>query len=59
MLSIKITIYRMAKHAKLVDYLCAAAENGRTSPSLIELRARLTNSTTSTGPSAWRTRDVP
>lgn len=39
-LSIKITIYRMAKHAKLVDYLCAAAENGKDVTVLIELRAR-------------------
>ena len=39
-LSIKITIYRMAKRAKLVDYLCAAAENGKDVTVLIELRAR-------------------
>lgn len=39
-LSIKITIYRMAKHAKLVDYLCTAAENGKDVTVLIELRAR-------------------
>ena len=39
-LSIKITIYRMAKRAKLVDYLCTAAENGKDVTVLIELRAR-------------------
>lgn len=38
--SIKITIYRMASHAKLVEYLCAAAENGKEVTVLIELRAR-------------------
>ena len=27
--SIKITIYRLAKKARLVEYLCAAAENGK------------------------------
>ena len=39
-LSIKITIYRLARKAKLVDYLCAAAENGKDVTVLIELRAR-------------------
>ena len=38
--SIKITIYRLASHAKLVEYLCAAAENGKDVTALIELRAR-------------------
>lgn len=39
-LSIKITIYRLARQAKLVEYLCAAAENGKDVTTLIELRAR-------------------
>lgn len=39
-LSIRITIYRLARRAKLVDYLCAAAENGKDVTVLIELRAR-------------------
>lgn len=39
-ISIKITIYRLAKNSKLVDYLCAAAENGKDVTVLIELRAR-------------------
>ena len=38
--SIKITIYRLAGKAKLVEYLCAAAENGKNVMVLIELRAR-------------------
>ena len=38
--SIKISIYRMASRAKLVEYLCAAAENGKDVTTLIELRAR-------------------
>lgn len=28
-LAIRITIYRLASKAKLVEYLCAAAENGQ------------------------------
>ena len=39
-LSIKITIYRLARNARLVDYLCAAAENGKEVVVQIELRAR-------------------
>lgn len=39
-LSIKITIYRLAKKARLVEYLCAAAENHKDVTVLIELRAR-------------------
>ena len=39
-ISIKITIYRLASRAKLVEYLCAAAENGKDVTVLIELRAR-------------------
>lgn len=38
--SIKITIYRLATRARLVDYLCQAAENGKEVDVLIELKAR-------------------
>ena len=38
--SIKITIYRLAQKAQLVEYLCEAAENGKDVTVLIELRAR-------------------
>ncbi len=38
--AIRITIYRLARKAKLVEYLCAAAENGKDVTVLIELRAR-------------------
>lgn len=38
--SIKITIYRLSNRTKLVEYLCAAAENGKEVVVLIELRAR-------------------
>ena len=36
----RITIYRLAKRAKLVEYLCNAAENGKDVTVMIELRAR-------------------
>jgi polyphosphate kinase len=39
-LSIKITIYRLAGKSKLVEYLAAAAENGKDVTVLMELRAR-------------------
>ncbi len=38
--SIKITIYRVASKAKLIEYLAAAAENGKDVTVLMELRAR-------------------
>ena len=38
--SIKITIYRLAKHSKIVRYLCRAAENGKDVTVLMELKAR-------------------
>ncbi len=39
-ISIKITIYRLASHTKLVEHLCEAAEKGKDVTALIELRAR-------------------
>ncbi len=39
-ISIKITIYRLARNSRLVDYLCAAAENGKDVTVVMELRAR-------------------
>jgi polyphosphate kinase len=39
-LSIKITIYRLARRAKLIDYLTLAAENGKDVTVVIELKAR-------------------
>lgn len=38
--SIKITCYRLASHARLINYLCQAAENGKEVDVLIELKAR-------------------
>lgn len=39
-LSIKITVYRLGKTAKLIEYLSLAAENGKDVLVIIELRAR-------------------
>ena len=39
-ISIKITIYRLAKNSKIVHYLRRAAENGKDVTVLMELRAR-------------------
>lgn len=39
-LSISITIYRLAKNSQIVKYLCRAAENGKNVTVLMELRAR-------------------
>ncbi len=38
--SIKITLYRVARNSKVVSALCAAAENGKDVTVMIELRAR-------------------
>ena len=38
--SIKITIYRLARHSRLVESLCRAAERGKDVMVLMELRAR-------------------
>lgn len=38
--SIKITLYRLAKASKVIDALCAAAEQGKEVLVMIELRAR-------------------
>ncbi|MBR2284724.1 MAG: polyphosphate kinase 1 [Ruminococcus sp.] len=38
--SIKITLYRLAKNSKVIDALCTAAENGKDVLVMIELRAR-------------------
>ncbi|MCL1876264.1 MAG: polyphosphate kinase 1 [Synergistaceae bacterium] len=39
-ISIKITIYRVANKSKLIEYLCNAAENGKEVFVIVELRAR-------------------
>ena len=39
-ISIKMTLYRVAKHSKIVEYLFDAAENGKEVLVLVELKAR-------------------
>lgn len=39
-ISIKMTLYRVAKHGKIVEYLIDAAENGKEVLVLVELKAR-------------------
>ena len=38
--SIKITLYRLARNSKIISALCSAAENGKDVTVMIELRAR-------------------
>lgn len=39
-ISIKITIYRLSRNSKIIDYLCMAAENNKEVTVLMELKAR-------------------
>lgn len=39
-ISIKITLYRLASHSQVIEALCQAAENGKEVLALVELRAR-------------------
>ena len=39
-ISIKMTLYRLAKQSKIIEALCEAAENGKEVVVLVELRAR-------------------
>ncbi|MDE6088922.1 MAG: polyphosphate kinase 1 [Oscillospiraceae bacterium] len=39
-ISIKITLYRLASHSQVIEALCQAAENGKEVLVLVELRAR-------------------
>ena len=53
-ISIKMTLYRLAKQSKVVEALCEAAENGKEVVVLVELRARLTRRIISDGHVCWK-----
>lgn len=53
-ISIKITLYRVAKHSKIVNALIQAAENGKEVGVMVELRPGSMKKTTSTVQAAGR-----
>lgn len=57
-ISIKITIYRLAASSKIVRTLCRAAENKKEVTVLMELRARFDEANNIFGPKHWKKRDV-
>ena len=52
--SIKITIYRLASSSKIAHILCRAAENGKEVTVLMELRARFDEANNISWSVCWR-----
>lgn len=58
-LSIKITIYRLANHSRIVDALCRACERGKQVTVVIELMARFDEENNLHFASKLQRRDAP
>ena len=52
--SIQMTIYRVAGKSAVIKHLCAAAENGKSVTVLVELRARFDEGNNITWARSWR-----
>lgn len=57
-ISIKITVYRLAPDSMVAHLLCEAAQNGKDVTVLMELRARFDEENNINGRKGWREQDA-